>query len=293
VTAEIEQLLVGIPGKEGEATAISTTEVEEEDSEGVVADHDRQAHALETPEIHTGVIVTFLEADEAVVGLTIADGSPLRVLVQHQRHPDRAPGVAAHHATLINQTGDRRPYLREEGEIDERDQGHPEATRTGAVQTDETTGVARIDRHDPYRQNGILLYQNADDTHHQEVAQYLAAEGLREVPPRDLTLAAGVEVVVTVAAAAAVAQAVCLQTASPREVQGMEGADSGLRGEESRPKAVDEIVLQLLHDPGFETSQLMFLKMNLVPHQPNPRQRWLPNEVFETQAILSSCGPYR
>ncbi|KAG8675204.1 hypothetical protein FPOAC1_001181 [Fusarium poae] len=146
------------------------------------------------------------------------DGSPLRVLVQHQRHPDRAPGVAAHHATLINQTGDRRPYLREEGEIDERDQGHPEATRTGAVQTDETTGVARIDRHDPYRQNGILLYQNADDTHHQEVAQYLAAEGLREVPPHDLTLAAGVEVVVTVAAAAAVAQAVCLQTASPREV---------------------------------------------------------------------------
>jgi hypothetical protein len=98
----------------------------------------------------------------------------------------------------------------------------------------------------------------------------------------DLTLA--------VTAAAAVAQAVRPQIASPREVQSMEGADSGLQGGESRPKAVDEIVLRLLHDPGFETSQLMFLKMNLVPHRPSPRQRWLPNEVSETQAILGSCG---
>lgn len=70
----------------------------------------------------------------------------------------------------------------------------------------------------------------------------------------------------------------------------MEGADSGLRGEESRPKAVNEIVLRLLHDPGFETSQLMFLKMNLVPRRPSPRQRRLPNEVSEPQAILDSCG---
>ncbi|KAF0639207.1 hypothetical protein FPSE5266_09053 [Fusarium pseudograminearum] len=79
-------------------------------------------------------------------------------------------------------------------------------------------------------------------------------------------------------------------TARSSEVQNMEGADSGLRGEESRPKAVNEIVLRLLHDPGFETSQLMFLKMNLVPRRPSPRQRRLPNEVSEPQAILDSCG---
>lgn len=68
----------------------------------------------------------------------------------------------------------------------------------------------------------------------------------------------------------------------------MEGADSGLRGEESRPKAVNEIVLRLLHDPGFETSQLMFLKMNLVPRRPSPRQRRLPNEVSEVSLEYKS-----
>jgi hypothetical protein len=157
VTAEIEQQLVGILGKEGEATAISTTGVEEGDPEGVAADHDRQVHALETPEIHMGVIVTFLEADGAVAGLIMADGSLLRGLAQHQHHLDRAPGVAAHRATLIKQTDDRKSHLQEGGEIDERDHGHLEETRTGAVPTDVMTDVAQVDRPDPYRQIGILL----------------------------------------------------------------------------------------------------------------------------------------
>jgi hypothetical protein len=65
----------------------------------------------------------------------------------------------------------------------------------------------------------------------------------------------------------------------------MEGADGGLQGEESRPKAVDGIVLLLLHDPGFETSQLMFLKMNLVLHRPSLRQRRVPNEVSEVSLV--------
>lgn len=95
----------------------------------------------------------------------------------------------------------------------------------------------------------------------------------------DLTLAAGVAV--TAVAEVAVARAVHPQTVNPREAQTAGGADNDLQRGESRPQADGGTVLRLLHDPGFETSQLMFLKMNLVPRRPSPRQRWLPNEVFE------------
>lgn len=97
----------------------------------------------------------------------------------------------------------------------------------------------------------------------------------------DLTLAVGVAV--TVVAEVAVAREVHPQTVNPREVQTMGGADNDLQRGESRLQADEGTVLRLLHDPGFETSQLMFLKMNLVPRRPSPRQRWLPNKVFEDQ----------
>lgn len=105
MTAETGQLLVVIRGKDDEATAILTTEVEEEGPEGVDADHDRQAHASETPGIRMAVIVTFLEADEVEVGLIMADENHLRDLVQHQPHLDRALGVAAPHGALISRIG--------------------------------------------------------------------------------------------------------------------------------------------------------------------------------------------
>ncbi|RGP62477.1 serine arginine repetitive matrix 1 [Fusarium longipes] len=217
-----------------------------------------------------GAIVMFLEVDEVVAGLIKAGGSPLHGLAQHQLHLDRALGVVVHRAILINLIGDRRLYRREGGEKDERGRGHPEETRTEAVPTDVRTGVVQVDHRDPYRQTVILLQQNVDDTPHQEVAQYPVAEGRQEVSlRRGLTLAAGVEVATTAAAAAA--QAVHPQTPGPREAKTTEGADGGLRREETRPRAVDGIVLQLLHDPGFETSQLMFLKMNLVPRRPGLR----------------------
>lgn len=52
-------------------------------------------------------------------------------------------------------------------------------------------------------------------------------------------------------------------------------------GREIRLRVDGEIVLQLLRDQGFEKIQLMFLKMDLVPCRPNPRQRFRPNEVSE------------
>lgn len=157
MTAETEQLLVAIPGRDGEATAISTAGVEEGVLEGVAVDLDHQPHALETPEIHTGVIVTFPEADVVVAGLTMADENPLRDRDQHQHHLDQAPAVAAHRATLINQTGDPRRHLQEGGEIDERGHDHPKETRTEAVPTGVRTEVAGADRRDPYHQTGTLL----------------------------------------------------------------------------------------------------------------------------------------
>jgi hypothetical protein len=46
---------------------------------------------------------------------------------------------------------------------------------------------------------------------------------------------------------------------------------SGLQGGKNRRPAGDETVLQLLRAQGFGKSQLMFLKMNLVPPRPSPR----------------------
>lgn len=146
--------------------------------------------------------------------------------------------------------------------------------------TDAETEVASVAHPALHRRSEIPLPQNVDDTHHRGVVQYLAAEGPREVSPHDLTLAVGAEVEATAVVAVGVAQAVRPQTASPKKARSMEGADGGLQ-EGSRPKAGDEIALRLPHDPGFETSQLMFLKMNLVRRRPKLKQKWPPNEVPE------------
>ena len=142
MTAETGQLLVGIHGKDGEETAISTTEVEEEASGGVVADRDHQAHAFEIPETRTVVTVTFLKAGEEEAGPTMAVESHQRGLAQHQHHLDQALGVAVRHAALINRTDDPRPPL--QGGEETEGSGHvlPEETRTGVAPTDAEIEVA-------------------------------------------------------------------------------------------------------------------------------------------------------
>ena len=142
MTAETGQLLVGTHGKDGEETVMSITEVEEEASGGVVADHDHQAHAFEIPETRMVVTVTFLKAGEEEAGPTTAVESHQRGLAQHQHHLGQALGVAVRHAALINRIDDPRPPLQAEEETEGSGRVLQGETRTGVAPTDAEIGVA-------------------------------------------------------------------------------------------------------------------------------------------------------
>ncbi|RKK30125.1 hypothetical protein BFJ66_g1535 [Fusarium oxysporum f. sp. cepae] len=90
-----------------------------------------------------------------------------------------------------------------------------------------------------------------------------------------------VEVEVAVIAALAAVPVARHRTAGPKDDRIMDVVASSPPGREIRLRVDGEIVLQLLRDEGFEKIQLMFLKMDLVPCRPNPRQRFRPNEVSE------------
>ncbi|KAF5673992.1 serine arginine repetitive matrix 1 [Fusarium heterosporum] len=277
-----------IPGKDGVATAISAIG-EGEALEEEMADPDRQPHVLVTPGIHLGVTVTFHEADEEGVEPIMLDENRLPGHVQHRLHLDRARAAVAHHAALISQTGDEELHLRDK-ETGGRELAHPEEIRIGVARIDVVNAAAQLARPGQHLQLGNLRQQSGDVTLLQEVVRYLVADGPREASPRrDLdelrTLAVAVavaaSVIVVAAAAVAVALSVRHQTAGQRGDQVLDEVVKVLKGGKNRPTSGDGIVLQLLRDQGFGKSQLIFLKMNLVPLRLNPKQRWPLNKVFE------------
>lgn len=276
-----------ILGKDAAVTAISTTEEEGVSEEGVV-DHDRQALAPATLGTHLGVIVTSLEADVEEVALIMLDESHLPGHVQHRPHLDRVRAAVAHRAAAIRRTGDDELHPQERREMDERGRAHPEGTHIEVAQTDVVDETARPAHPVPYLPIGNLRRQNVDATLHQGVARSPVAGGPQEASHHhdldELQIpAAAVEAAVTAVAAVVVAVALPVhhQTAGPRGGQVLDEVVSGLQGGKNRPAAGDETVLQLLRAQEFGKSQLMFLKMNLVPHRPSPRQRWPWNEVSE------------
>lgn len=282
-----------ILGKDAVVTAISTTEEEGVSGEEVV-DHDRQPPAPATPGTHLGVIVTSLEADVEEVALIMLDESRLPGHVQHRPHLDRVRAAVVHHVAAIRRTGDDELHLQEHKEMDGRGRAHPEGTHIEVAQTDVVNETARLAHPVPHLPIGNLQRQNVDATLHQGVARSPAAGGPQEVSHHhdldELQIpAAAVEAAVIAVAAVVVAVALLVhhRTAGPRGGQVLVEVVSGLQGGKNRPAAGDETVLRLLHAQEFGKSQLMFLKINLVPHRPSPRQRWPWNEISEkSQSLL-------
>ncbi|KAF4957595.1 hypothetical protein FSARC_11249, partial [Fusarium sarcochroum] len=205
--------------------------------------------------IHSGAIVMSREADAVEAGLTMVEENHLLRHVQRRHRLDRARGAVVRHAAPINRTGGGDQYPQGSRETGERDRDRLKEIHTGVRQIAVVKEVAPTVRLGPFLQTDILPHPNED---------ILAAE-------------AEAAVIAAVAAAQAVRHL-------SEELKGGKVPDEvvrGLREGENRPKVGDGIVLQLLRDPGLETSQLMFLKMNLVPRRPNPRQRWLPDEISE------------
>lgn len=273
-----------IHGKDAAATAISTAE-EEGVSEEEVVDHDRQALAPATLGTHLGVTVTSLEADVEEVALIMLDESRLPGHVQDRLHLDRVRAAVADHAAAIRRTGDDELHLQEHKEMDGRGRALLEGTHIEAAQTDVVNETARLAHPVPHLPSGNPQRQSVDVTLHRGVARSPAAGDPPEVSHHhDLDEvqipAAAVEAEVTAVAAVVVALPVHRRTAGPRGGQVPDEVVSGLQGGKSRRPAGDETVLQLLRAQEFGKSQLMFLKMNLVPHRPSPRQRWPWNEVF-------------
>ncbi|CAJ0546161.1 Ff.00g096340.m01.CDS01 [Fusarium sp. VM40] len=266
------------------------TPEEEGVSEEEVVDHDRQALAPATPGTHLGVTVTSLEADVEEVALIMLDESRLPGHVQDRLHFDRARAAVADHAAAIRRTGDDELHLQEHKEMDGRGRAHLEGTHIEAAQTDVVNETARLAHPVPHLPIGNLQRRSVDATLHQGVARSPAADDPQEVSHHhdleELQIpAAAVEAEVTAVAAVVVALPVHRRTAGPRGGQVLDEVVSGLQRGKNRRPAGDETVLQLLRAQEFGKSQLMFLKMNLVPHRPSPRQRWPGNEVSEVSLI--------
>ncbi|KAI6770515.1 hypothetical protein HG530_005144 [Fusarium avenaceum] len=229
--------------------------------------------------------LTSLEADVEEVALIMLDESRLPGHVQDRLHLDRVRAAVADHAAAIRRTGDDELHLQEHKEMDGRGRALLEGTHIEAAQTDVVNETARLAHPVPHLPSGNPQRQSVDVTLHRGVARSPAAGDPPEVSHHhDLDEvqipAAAVEAEVTAVAAVVVALPVHRRTAGPRGGQVPDEVVSGLQGGKSRRPAGDETVLQLLRAQEFGKSQLMFLKMNLVPHRPSPRQRWPWNEVF-------------
>ncbi|KAM0266022.1 hypothetical protein ACHAPA_007381 [Fusarium lateritium] len=243
--------------------------------------------------------LTSLEADVEEVALIMLDENHLPGHVQHRPHLDRIRGAVAHHVAAINQTDEDELHLQEHKETDGKGRAHHEGTHIVVAQTGVVDEMARLAHLVLYLPIGNLQRQNVDATLLRGVARSPVAGGPQEVSHRhDLdelqipaaaaaaAAAAAVEAAVTAVAAVVVAVALPVhhRTAGPRGGQVLDEVVIVLQGGKNRPAAGDETVLQLLRAQEFGKNQLMFLKMNLVPHRLSQRQMWPWNEVSEVSS---------
>ncbi|KAM0443593.1 hypothetical protein ACHAQK_003240 [Fusarium lateritium] len=181
----------------------------------------------------------------------------------------------------INQTDEDELHLQEHKETAGKGRAHHEGTHIVVAQTGVVDEMARLAHLVLYLPIGNLQRQNVDATLLRGVARSPVAGGPQEVSHRhDLdelqipAAAAAVEAAVTAVAAVVVAVALPVhhRTAGPRGGQVLDEVVIVLQGGKNRPAAGDETVLQLLRAQEFGKNQLMFLKMNLVPHRLSQRQ---------------------
>ncbi|KAM0437688.1 hypothetical protein ACHAPT_002053 [Fusarium lateritium] len=161
--AEIERLLVEMPGKDDGVTA-NLIIGEEEASGGEVGGLDLRDHAFATRETPTVVTVTSHGGDVAVVELDLVGEGPLSDRLQHRAHLDRTRAAVVRLAALEDLTVGDDPHPLEDGEMGERDHDRPEATPIEVEQTVammEDGGLLHLALHP---QSGVLPHQSEDGT---------------------------------------------------------------------------------------------------------------------------------